>query len=117
MHALFTKACVVEQIHLPALSVNVGLQVVHAPVKSVHAEQLDAQARHILFPGLYYPSGQVVGLTQTPPTKAIDELQPHMPGFGVFVVKDVLQPVQYPVLLQTVQFDGIATHLLVPSLY
>lgn len=83
----------------------------------MHAEQLDAQGPQTLFPRLYYPVGQVVGLTQTPLTNAEVELQPHLPGEGVFVANDVLQALQCPVLLHLVQFAGIGRHVFVPSLY
>ena len=83
----------------------------------MHAEQLDAQGPQTLFPRLYCPVGQVVGFTQTPLTIAVVELQPHLPGEGVFEVNDVLQVLQYPVLLQLVQFAGIGRHVFVPSLY
>ncbi len=111
------KAYVALQTHLPELSVNEVLQEVQAPVNCVHAEQLDEQGPQTLFPRLYCPVGQVIGLTQTPLTNAEVELQPHRPAEGVFVTNDVLHVLQNPVLLTLVQFAGMARHVFVPSLY
>jgi hypothetical protein len=104
-------------LQLPDLRVRVTLHFVQAPVNWVHAEQFTEQAEQMLLPGLYFPAGQVIGFAQTPLEKAVVELQPHIPGFGVFVVKVDLHPVQYPVLLQAVQFAGQAPQTLFPRLY
>ena len=66
---------------------------------------------------MYVPVAHVIGLTHAPFTKAEVELQPHLPGTGVLVVKEVTHFVQYPVLLTAEQFYGILTQVLVPSLY
>lgn len=93
------------------------MQAEHDPVKNVQAVQFPGQTTHLLFPGLYYPVGQVIGFTQAVPSNAVVELHPHFPALGVFVINDVLQAVQKPVLLQVVQFDGHGMHLFAPSLY
>lgn len=58
-----------------------------------------------------------IGFTQAVPLKAEVELHPHMPGLGVLLINEVLHAVQWPVLLQVVQFDGQGIHLFEPSLY
>lgn len=103
--------------HLPLVRVNVVLQVVQAPVVAAHAVQFAGQGLQTLSPGLYVPAVHVIGVTQTPPEKALVELQPHFPAEGVLVVNEVLHPVQYPVLLQVVQFAGQEPHVLLPRLY
>ena len=116
MQIPFENAYVELQMHLPELSVKEVLHRVQAPVNCVQAEQLEAQGTHKLLPGLNCPVGHVFGFTQAVPLKAVVELQPHRPVVGVFVVNDLLQPVQKPVLLHAVQFDEHATHVFVPSL-
>jgi hypothetical protein len=48
----FESAYVALQLHLPAESTNVDLQVVHAPVNCLQAKQFAEHATHVLFPGL-----------------------------------------------------------------
>ena len=118
MQALLTNAYEDRHKHFFAVvRVNVVLQVVQAPLGDEHAVQLAGHVVQTLFPGLYLPAAQINGFTHTPPAKASVELHPHMPCFGVFVVKVDLQAVQNPVLLQAVQFAGQRPQMLVPRLY